>query len=307
MAWIPAAITAGGSILGGLLGGDGDSESGGAQTITQAPMPWEADAKQFWDEFVANWYGTPVITGVQPPTSNLTTPSAIDSLKKSLVAMLMPSSAAFSGVTKKPLQASLLQNPPSGGALSYRQRLEQDILAKQKAGEQFITDVTAAEQPYSTLLQNILMQPSQYYRPIGFKAGDFQTSFVPRTDIRMVDELKKTATERAALGTGAAGRELALAEQFTPNRAYMDYMNKLQGLAMQLQSMRYGLPTQSSSATGTYTPGWQEVLSNAINAGLNVYQGLRQGQTATQLPSASTINTSDIWDPSKLFSNVWPE
>lgn len=325
-------IAGGASLLGSLFGG---GESGGSQTSQAQPASWEADAKLFWDEFINNWYGTPEITaedtaqrqqvlrGYLPVYKQVfsdpsdTSYMVGDAYSGSgrLVGYVKESDVPREGMWKQedlppavlPAQTYEAMFGPTAaldqtvGVPSYQQRIEQDVAARKSAGEQFNQAASAAEQPYANLLRGLTQSPQQYYKPIGFKAGDFQASFVPRTDLRYVDELKKAALERSMLGTQAAGRDLSLAETYTPNKAFTDYMAQLQSLATSLNAQRYGVPSTATSATGSYSPSWAESLNNA----LKIYQSIAGNQGAAN--PISTTDLSNISTADLMSGNYnWP-
>jgi len=221
-------ISAIGAGLGAMSGGGGSSHA--SQTTTNTPAPWEADAKQLWDEFLNRWYGTPT-------DSEATTAS---------------------GQSLEPDADSVLN------------RLRQNLAEKKAAEEAYVNAEQGITNRATGNITGITNRYNQATQPIALKVGNFTTNWTPGNVLRAANQNYRNNISSTGLlqqlAEAQAQRQKNLAQTYTTNAADIDYIvNHLQPLAMQLESMRYGLPSQTQSAT---LPGDSLLTSIAKGLGL---------------------------------------
>jgi hypothetical protein len=192
---------------------------------------------------------------------------------------------------------------------------------------QITQDYTTSQQELAGELANreqIDTLRQQYTKPYTISLAGRPMQIVPRHQLRALeaslnaeDMLRKNIIERSGISEGVynkaladamlksqtgektSGLNLALAEQYAPNRAYFEYTDYLQPLALQMQQLRYGTPTTATSETGSIsrTPSFWETAGNAAELGSSFANLLNTFINSQKTPTTDTSATTEEYDP----------
>jgi len=295
---IAAAIGLG-TAAAGLLGG----ETKGKETTGRAPAPWEADMRQFWDEYVDTFFGTGQEVGSKVWTEeyiklrpDIKAWYDMKSRKESLEDFAATHYKKW-GIDEG-MDVLMEQAMPDPEA-SLRELLSEQLATQREATETFETQLRDITGEYQTGIgketEELQKYISETYMPETQVAEEryltkpfqYQIAGQPQEAI-----LKPARTAYETLA-GAAGKQLGAQQlgygaeiigldkilgagtqalesilplqlAYTPQKADIDYINILQNLGMQMQQFRYGLP--QTTQRGEYQPSLLQTFRTAASA-----------------------------------------
>jgi hypothetical protein len=269
----------GGSLLGGIgsaLGGGSDDQEV-TQTTRNVPGYAERGIQDLWTTMMDRLYpAKPALSGGQKGTILQQWENAkafgLDMRDyPELLAFLQKT--GLNGYTddltfKAALEADTSltgAETPGETKKSFEELLAEDTATRKAATDTFLGKSAEAAKPYTDLLNQYVRQGNAgegLFKPVSFGfGGQPMTSFVPRSNRALADQLTGFAQRSAATNTGLAEDVLNAAKEYTPNKAAVDYTTLLMNLVPNLVMGQGGTTTKSIS-------GGDNTLSDAIMGAL---------------------------------------
>lgn len=207
----------------------------------QSAAPWEADQLPFWDEYKNLFLGQGG--------------SFDDNLKGGYRGMLGEDTAAREQAGKKYVGDS------------------------RRAGSQFLDQSKQNLSKYDTDIENIL---SSYISPlkgtmggkeVGITPGANQRAIANLTDVRgkQYDAQNQYSGKEKSVMDEMATRKLNQANTFTPNASDLAYLEYLMPLIMQMQGLRYSIPSSTTNTTESGQPGVFQALASVVKPAMAAY------------------------------------
>jgi len=130
----------------------------------------------------------------------------------------------------------------------YGEMVQADDLAARQAANSFLTSLKGASGDLKSAINAMALS---YANPMTAKIGDQTMSFVPTRQRQTAKDLLDMALQKYKLETGDAQTALNLALQFSPFKAGLQTYEEYKDIAERGEQRRYGLPSQTQSATYT--------------------------------------------------------
>ena len=195
------------------------------------------------------------------------------------------------------------------GQPSFEDRLTEDIDYQRGLADTFLGDMTGADSAYKGSAQQATGDFNDILREMGSLAttptmqvgvGGQVQNIIPKRNIlagQTGGALGKDAylanmglaKDVYGIDTGAAQRGYEVNSEFTPNKSYMTYMDKIWPMLSQMQGWRFGLP--SETGTLSYTPDWLDRVGQYTEIGQNVGDWLSSIDSGNQ-----NVPGSSPWD-----------
>lgn len=249
-------LTALGSLAGGVGSLLNSGGSSGSQTTTVTPASMDqigSGASDIWDLAIDSVLGTSTASSTAELRSDLTPEerTQAERIKQNLQQLEGISASQWYDPANdiRTLRQQLAPYTVQGTTTNQglQGMIAEDTKFKEAAAEEYLNTMAGHDTNIIDALtgyQNKLQTPAFYLnlggKNVGVNTGGTRDAISQLTDL---------ATMKYGVGSDAAQRALTEAVTFTPNAAGMQFFNTIWPMAMQLQNLRFGLPSETTSAS----------------------------------------------------------
>lgn len=274
-------------ILGSVLGGVASAAAGGLfgggkskakQATTKQPAPWEKDMRQLWDSFIDEVYGTGM-DKVRREWAQKYVEARPDiekwyNMKDRTESLEEFAMTHYEKWGKDEGMDERMGGPPPE-AVPFQEKIKEDVEFRQAEIGEYEEALKGKEGGFLEAIDRyktgISGAEEEYLKPATLGVGGVPVSMIPAPAARSYAAATKPAA--SMLGAEQLGYQtstqnldklLALMPQMAPNVADREYMDWLLPIAQQMQALRYGVPSQETTAQ--YQPSLMGQLGTAVQA-----------------------------------------
>jgi len=158
---------------------------------------------------------------------------------------------------------------------SFREKLEEDVGFRRDWTQRYGEELQKEEEGLLAAIEKyqggVAKAEEKYLKPVSIGVGGGQVEFIPGARQRSYGAMERAggdvlrgATAGYGAGVSTLDKLLQLMPGMAPNVGAREYMQFISPIAMQMQGMRYGIPTQTTSAQ--YQPSLMGQMGTALQA-----------------------------------------